>query len=76
MEEGKGEVEKVNRGGPILPSLIMDFPRSKHPLLPYATHLITINHNQRCQSHRSSICKYNKVRAVVSVMTFVLNEFS
>lgn len=32
MEEGNGEVEKVNRGGPILPSLIMDFPRSK-PLL-------------------------------------------
>lgn len=31
-EEGKGEVQKVNRGGPILPSLIMDFPRSKpHP---------------------------------------------
>jgi hypothetical protein len=26
-EEGKGEVEKVNRGGPILPSLIMAFPR-------------------------------------------------
>ena len=27
-EEGKGEVEKVNRGGPILPSLIMGFSRS------------------------------------------------
>lgn len=30
-EEGKGEVEKVNRGGPILPSLTMGFPHSKHP---------------------------------------------
>ena len=27
MEEGKGEVENVNRGGPILPSLTIDFPR-------------------------------------------------
>jgi hypothetical protein len=25
VEEGKGEVEKVNRGGPILPGLIMYF---------------------------------------------------
>lgn len=27
-----GKVVKVNRGGPILPSLIISFPRSKHPL--------------------------------------------
>jgi len=35
-EEGRGETEKVSRGGPILPGLIMDFPHSNRP-----THLIT-----------------------------------
>ena len=31
-EEGEGEVEKVNRGGPILLSLIMAFPRLERSL--------------------------------------------
>lgn len=35
-EEGKGETEKVSRGGPILPGLIMNFPHSNR-----STHLIT-----------------------------------
>lgn len=31
-EEGEGEVEKVNRGGPILLSLIIGFPHPERPL--------------------------------------------
>jgi len=32
-EGGKGETEKVSRGGPILPGLIIDFPHSIHSLI-------------------------------------------
>lgn len=75
-EEGKGEVEKVNREGPILPSLIIDFSRSKLPLLCLTPtrHLITTNLNRRCQSHRSFTCKYSTVRAVVSASIFMPNK--
>lgn len=40
-EEGKGEVEKVNRGCPILLSLIMVFPHSEPSLPPRTTDPIT-----------------------------------
>jgi len=43
-EEGKGEVEKVNRGGPILLSLIMDFPRLGRPHQSGLRHSSDNNH--------------------------------